>query len=339
MIKKISYGFALVTVVIIFSAFIHKEVTAPASNRLRTLIIDPGHGGSDPGAVGKFSKEKDITLAISLKVGDLLKREMPDVQVLFTRTTDVYPSLPDRAKFANDNKGDLFVSIHVNAAPPIRRTEIVGYKNVTTYKGKGKNRKKVTQRVPIKKTYSTPNPAKGTETYIWGAHKNEEKQVALKENAPLLLDENYKEMFGDMDPNSTEFMIYASLKTKQYFKRSASLAMFVEEEYRKVGRTSRDVKQRQAGIWVLQATAMPSILIETGFISNPEEEEYLNSEEGQNEQARCIVTAIKRYKLELEINESGNDSGESSQPLSDSPGNSSKSSALALLATNLIRRK
>lgn len=270
----------------------------PSKNEamVTTLILDAGHGGNDVGARGKFSTEKDICLAVSLKVFDLLKKELPDVQVLMTRNTDVYPTLHERSDFANKNKGDLFVSIHVNSAPQRYQRVVSGYRNKTTTR-KGK---KVTTKVPIYTNVPIPNTAKGTETYIWGADKGDAKEVALRENAPMLLEENYQEKYGNIDPNSPEFVVMASLKTKQFFKRSATLAMHIEEEFKKVGRTSRDVKQRAVGIWILQATAMPSVLIETGFISNPEEEDYLNSEAGQQELTQCIVTAIKRYKVEQE---------------------------------------
>jgi N-acetylmuramoyl-L-alanine amidase len=183
----------------------------------------------------------------------------------------------------------------VNAAPAIRHSQLTGYKNVTSYVGKGKKRKKVTKKVPQYRHWTTPNPAKGTETYIWGAHKNEDKEVAMRENAPMLAEENFVQNYGDIDPNSPEFIALSLLKTKQYFKRSATLAGFVQDEFAKVGRIDRDVRQRGIGIWVLQATAMPSILVETGFITNPEDEKYLNSDAGQTEISECITRAVKTY--------------------------------------------
>ena len=141
---------------------------------------------------------------------------------------------------------------------------------------------------------------KGTETYIWGAHKNDDKEVAIRENAPMLNEENFEQNYGPIDPNSPEFIALSLLKTKQFFKRSAMLASLVEDQFIKVGRVSRGEKQRQVGIWVLQATAMPSILVETGFITNPQEEAYLNSEAGQDEIANCISAALKNYVEWLE---------------------------------------
>ena len=272
----------------------------PEQKVIQTIIIDPGHGGTDAGAKGQYSYEKDICLDVSLKVGAMIEREFPDVKVLYTRKTDTYPALHARADFANENKGDRFLCIHVNSAPSRRVSEVTGYKTVTYYTGKGKNRKKKTKKVPQYRSYTLPSNAKGTETYIWGAGKTDDKELAVRENASMLNEANYKERYGDMDPNSPEFIAMSLLKTKQYFKRSATLAGLVQDEFVRVGRVDRDVKQRPVGIWVLQATAMPSVLVETGFISNPEEEKYLNSEAGQIELSECIVRALKKYSNWLE---------------------------------------
>ncbi len=267
---------------------------------LRTIIIDAGHGGKDVGARGDYSYEKDICLGVATRLGEEIARSAPDIKLIFTRNTDTYPELHARAKLANQSKGDLFISIHVNSAPPKQHKELVGSKTVVTYTGKGKKRKKISRQVPQYRYYSTPNPAQGTETYIWGAHKNEDKEVAMRENAPMLAEENFQENYGDVDVNSADFTALSLLKTKQFFKRSATLAGMVEEEFTKIGRVSRGQKQRQVGIWVLQATAMPSILVETGYISNREEEDYLNSEKGQQELATCITQALRNYMGWLE---------------------------------------
>lgn len=278
----------------------------PKSKVLKTIIIDPGHGGSDAGAKGQYSYEKDICLAVSLKVGKLIEKEFPDTRVLYTRTTDTYPALHSRATFANENKGDLFLCIHVNSAPGRRVAEVVGHKTVTYYTGKGKNRKKKTKQVPQYRYHTLPSAAKGTETYIWGAHKSEDKELAVRENSYIYLEQDYEKNYGsNFDPNSQEAVAISLLKTKQYFKRSATLAGFIQDEFVKVGRVDRDVKQRGVGIWVLQATAMPSVLVETGFISNPEEEKYLNSEEGQLELSECMIRALKKYEKWLEEKQVG----------------------------------
>lgn len=286
---------------------------------VRTIVIDAGHGGTDAGAKGAYSYEKDICLAIALKLEKVMAKELPGIKLLQTRTTDSYPALHTRAKYANNNKGDLFVCVHVNAAPPKRHTELSGYKTVTTYSGKGKKRKKITKKVPQYKTWSTPNPAKGTETYIWGAHKNEDKEVAMRENAPMLAEENFENNYGAIDPNSPEFIALSLLKTKQFFKRSATLAGLVQDEFGKIGRIDRDVRQRSVGIWVLQATAMPSILVETGYITNRSEEDYLNSKDGQQELAESITRAVKNYIawLEKQQVQTDNDNNANNAPAND----------------------
>ncbi len=240
---------------------------------LKKIVIDAGHGGHDTGAEGRFSKEKDVSLAVALKLAEQLGKQMPDVEIVLTRSQDVYQSPPTKANIANYSKGDLFVSIHCNSAPSIKHSEVVGYNSEVYYTGKGKKRKKHTRKVPRYRTWTTANTAQGTETYIWGAHKTDMKERAMRENESLYLDSATANFVKDFDPNSPDRMILYSLKTQQYFNRSANLALTVEEEFKKVGRVSRQAQQRQVGIWVLQAVAMPSILVETGFISNPQEED------------------------------------------------------------------
>ena len=276
---------------------------------LRTIIIDAGHGGKDVGARGDYSYEKDICLGVATRLGEEIARTAPDIKLVFTRNTDSYPELHARAKLANQSKGDLFISIHVNSAPPKQHKELVGNKTVVSYVGKGKKKKKISRQVPQYRYYTTPNPAQGTETYIWGAHKNEDKEIAMRENAPMLAEENYQQNYGDVDVNSADFTALSLLKTKQFFKLIATLAGIIEEEFARVGRISRGQRQRQVGIWVLQATAMPSVLVETGYISNREEEDYLNSEKGQQELATCITQALKSYMGWLEKNQLQTQSG------------------------------
>lgn len=272
----------------------------PEKSRLKKIIIDAGHGGHDVGAAGRFSKEKDVSLGVALKLGKMIESQMPDVDVVLTRSSDIYQSPPTKANIANYNKGDLFISIHCNSAPPVKHSELSGYKTEVYFTGKGKRKKKHTRKIPQYRSWTSPNPAKGTETYIWGANKNALKEKAMRENESLYLDSATANFVKDFDTKSPDRMILYSLKTQQYFNRSANLALTVEEEFKKVGRISRQAQQRQVGIWVLQAVAMPSILVETGFISNPQEEDYLNSDTGQIEIARCVVQALKRYKYSLD---------------------------------------
>ena len=296
MTKQIALLLIAFAGVLAVSSF-EKKTTAVSTPKkvINTIVIDPGHGGKDAGARGSYSYEKDICLGVSMKLGKMIQQELPELNVLYTRTDDSYPSLYNRANFANENKGDLFVCVHVNSAPGRKVAEVVGHKTVPYYVGKGKNKKKKYKEVPIYKYTRLPGTAKGTETYIWGAHRSDQKELAVRENAPMMQEENYQQNYGGIDPNSPEFISISLLKTKQYFKRSATLAGFIQDEFVKVGRVDRDVLQRGIGIWVLQATAMPSVLIETGFISNPDEEAYLNSEQGQTELTECIVRAIKKY--------------------------------------------
>jgi len=301
MTQRILLFFLIIGGLLTISSFVRPTATQTIRKKvIGTVIIDPGHGGSDHGAKGRFSYEKDICLAVSLKLGAIISKEFPELRVLYTRTTDSYPELHDRAKFANENKGDLYLCVHVNAARGKRVAEVVGYKTVTYYTGKGASRKKRTKRVPQYKYTNLPSEAKGTETYIWGAHRSEDKELAIIENAPMLQEENFEKNYGGVDVNSPEFIAISLLKTKQYFKRSATLAGFIQDEFAKVGRVDRDVRQRGIGIWVLQATAMPSVLVETGFISNPEEEDYLNSESGQEELSACMVRGLRNYLSWLE---------------------------------------
>jgi len=272
---------------------------------LKTVIIDAGHGimpgGGHNGAKGNFSYEDDICFAVSKKLVEMINKDFPEIKVIETRPGKNIVDLHQRADIANQNKGDLFISIHVNAMPPIQKKELTGYKTQTYYVKSGKKKVKKTRKVPQYRYYEVPNTsAKGTQTYIWGAHKADDKEIAVRENAPILAEENYKEKYGEVDVNSPEFVALSLVKTQQFSRRSSTLANMVEEEFAKAGRISGGPKQRAVGIWVLQATAMPSVLVETGFITNPQEEEYLNSEPGQDEIARAITNAVKNYKSWLE---------------------------------------
>jgi len=295
MLKKSLFIFSLLLTATSFSSFVRDK----KQKAIRTIIIDAGHGmrknGGYDGARGSYSYEDEICYEVSKKLVKTISKEFPEIKIIETRPTHNITDLHERADIANQNRGDLFISIHVNAAPPKQHRELTGYKTVVSYTGKGKKRKKVTRKVPQYHYYTTPNPSKGTETYIWGSHKNEDKEIAMRENAPMLGEENYRDKYGDIDPNSPDFIALSLLKTKQFFKRSATLAGMVEEEFAKVGRSSRGQKQRQVGIWVLQATAMPSVLVETGYITNREEEDYLNSDQGQEEISSCVTNALKGY--------------------------------------------
>ena len=215
----------------------------------RTIIIDAGHGGQDRGAKGDYSFEKDICLDIALKLGKKMEQEFPDIKILYTRTTDVYPAIKARADFANTNHGDLFVSIHVNAAPKIRHSKFAGYRTQVYYTGKGKKRKKHTRKVPKYDVYYTDNPSNGTETFIWAADRTDEKEKFV--GTDVVSEEIYDSTEYAPDINDPEFKAKALLWTKRFFSKSYLLASMVEEEFVKEGRLSRGVKQRnEKGIWV-----------------------------------------------------------------------------------------
>jgi len=275
---------------------------------LRTIVVDPGHGLPDPGARGDYSNESDIVLAVAQKLVQKLRDSLPGVKVIMTRTdrslpghlTNAAEANRWRAKFANENHGDLFVCIHANDAPSTTHRKTIGYRTSVYYTGKGSKRRKHTRRVPRYSYYKVPSNAHGTETYVWAVNKNDSKQDFVQNNNP---DELYGEKGDSTVPmfSSTEEKILATLRTKKYFSRSLLLANLIEEQYVKQGRVSRGVKQRnEVGIWVLHATAMPSILTEIGFITDRSEEDYMNSQGGQEQIASNLLQAIIKYKTLLD---------------------------------------
>lgn len=268
----------------------------PRNKGIKTIIIDAGHGGRDRGARGDYSFEKDVCLAIALKLGKKMEQEFRDIKILYTRTGDTYPAIKARADFANAHKGDLFISIHANAAPKIRHSKFIGYKKQVYYTRKGKKRIKHTRRVKSYKVYYTDNPSRGTETYIWAADRSKIKDEFVSERMAGEVNDSLEDA---PDINDPAFRAKSLLWTKRYFNKSLLLATLVQQEMSKEGRLNRGVKQRnEKGIWVLQATAMPSILVETGYITHRAEEDYLNSKKGQEEMASAIVNAVKRYQNE-----------------------------------------
>ncbi len=237
-------------------------VQAQTFQKIDRIVIDAGHGGKDPGTIGKHSYEKDVALAIALKVGKYIQQNLPDVEVIYTRKTDVFIELYRRAQIANEKKADVFISIHCNA---------------------------VGSRSPH-----------GTETFIIGATKSERNlAVAKKENASILYESDYEKRYNNFDPNSPESYIIFELFQNAFREQSMDLATLVQDQFtNSLQRNNRGVKE--AGFLVLVNTTMPSILVETGFLSNPEEEKYLMSESGQNEIASAIYRAFKAYKLKME---------------------------------------
>jgi N-acetylmuramoyl-L-alanine amidase len=232
--------------------------------KIKTVVIDAGHGGKDCGSIGAVVQEKAITLKIALQLGKYIKENMPDVKVIYTRTSDKFVPLFERAAIANRNQADVFISIHCNS--------LTAKKNII----------------------------KGTETYVMGLHSSDENlSVAKRENEVILLEDNYSKHYQGYNPNSPEAHIMLSMYRNAYLDQSILLAEKVEYQFKeKVKRNSRGVKQ--AGFVVLKATAMPAVLIETGFLSNKEEEAYLNSEKGQSYLASAIYRAFRDYKIIVE---------------------------------------
>ncbi len=296
-----------------------EDKKTPQKPPLKTVIVDPGHGGPDGGARGAISREAVIALKIGLKLRDLMKTELPDVNVLMTRERDELPgglqnknaALRWRAELANQNNGDLFVSIHLNASPANQRygKKAVGTRQETyyVYTGKGRKRKKIakTRTVTVYERYKMPATVRGTQTYILARDWYEQKVRKASEKKEVYETSVETDSLGQdlftTDPIQARIM--AQQYAKYFFQKSLTLASYCEDEFAQIGRYSWGVQQRDwDGIWVLQATQMPSILVETGFVDNAEEEQYLNSEEGTEEMARGILNAIKRYKEMLENN-------------------------------------
>ena len=235
---------------------------AQKGEKIQTIVIDAGHGGKDSGALGKVTTEKALNLAVALKFGAYIEENLPDVNVIYTRKTDKFVELSERAAIANRNNADVFISIHCNST-------------------------------------GTPNSAYGAETFVMGESKNEKNlEVAKKENAAILLEDN-TDAYDNFDPNSTEAYILFSLTQSIYQSQSLNLADKVQKQFtNKLGRHDRGVQQ--AGFLVLWKTSMPSILVELGFINNTKEEQFLNSEKGQTQMALALYRAFAEYKSEFE---------------------------------------
>lgn len=283
--------------------------------KLKTIIVDAGHGGQDGGASGQYenslrSKEKDVTLAISKKLVAELKKQLPDLNIVPTRTTDIYQNPNEKARIANEHKGDLFLCIHADSGPLKTGRRQIGTRTVTKYKvtytGKGKKKKKkstpyqVTE--PVYEYFKMPLTISGTSVYIFAAHKTSAKLSAImKEVGEFEIETGEADSsYTPVDFTTPEGRTIAQIYAKRYQEKSDRLATMVNDEVEKTGRNALGVNQRQVGIAVLQATNMPAILVETGYINNPEDERYLNSEKGQQELAEVITKAVKRYKEQLE---------------------------------------
>lgn len=307
MLKKYNLFFSSLILILSLSAFvIHKQ---DPKRKVKIVVIDPGHGGKDPGCSGHIHNEKAVALAVGLKLGKYIEENIKDVKVIFTRKTDVFVDLEDRAKIANDNNADLFISIHCNAAgkPVMIKDKKTGKMHAKTYKNKkGKY-------VVVETTNPIPY---GSETYVMGLKNEEGKmKVAQRENSVILLEDNYESKYQGFDPDSQESYIIMSNYTSAYVIQSAGLAMKIQEEYsKKASRVDKGVHRQS--IWVLWRTAMPSILTEIGYLTNPQEEKFLGSEKGQDYMAACLFRAFRKYKNEVEGTKlTYNDDLENQKPL------------------------
>ena len=232
---------------------------------IKVVVIDAGHGGKDPGCHGHSKiNEKDLALSIALKLGKIIEENLPDVQVIYTRKDDRFIELWQRAAIANRNKADLFISVHCNA--------------------------------------HTSTSLNGAESYVMGIHKtNSNLAVSRRENESLQLEANYQESghYSDFDPDSPEAQIILSLYQNSFLEHSIELASTLQDKVKAKG-SLRDLGVNQAGFVVLWKTTMPSVLVETGFLTNAKDEAYLTSEKGKNESARNIFEAVRDFKVKLE---------------------------------------
>ena len=253
---------------IIFLIYSPKSVLSQGNNffGLKTVVIDPGHGGKDPGSpgTGRYNVyEKDIALDISIRLGELIKKEFPEINVIFTRQNDQFVKLSERSQIANSNNADLFISIHCDAF--------------------------------------TNEVASGSSTYVIGPHKNESNlKIAMRENSSILLEENFDIEYKGFEPNEPESYIALTMYQSEYIGYALDFASKVQNEFEKSSeRKNRGVKQ--AGFLVLSRTTMPSVLIEVGFLTNKKEEDYLISKKGKNEVSSSIFEAFKKYKKNIDF--------------------------------------
>jgi N-acetylmuramoyl-L-alanine amidase len=263
--KKIKLIFLFITLFsIVFSGSSSENAIQLKKDEtyVSVVVIDPGHGGKDWGASMGNAKEKDIVLDIALKLGKTIKTNYPEIKIVYTRSKDVFIPLHERANIANNSDADLFISIHVNA---------------------------VDQR-----------SVQGAETFVLGQHRSKDNlEVAKKENAVILLENDYDTKYEGFDPNSSESYIMFELVQNEYLEQSVMFASNIQDEFRRQAkRTDRSVKQ--AGFLVLRRTTMPSVLIETGFLSHTAERNFLLSESGKTKLATSIFNAFKKYKIKIE---------------------------------------
>lgn len=284
-IPLIRYKYVIVAVLFFIAQFSYAKSIDPVPYKIKTIVVDAGHGGTDGATRGVFSKEKDIALQVALRLGKAIEENLKDVKVVYTRTTDVFIPLYERIGIANRVKADIFISIHCNSMP-IKKV-------INGYRKDSRGRK-----VPIYKTVQSTS-TKGTETFVSGFGRLDEQDVVMRENESILLEKDYKDNYEGYDPKDPESIILLSLMKNAFREQSIKLASFMQDEYSQSGRIDRGVKEQSLA--VLAKAGMPAVLTEIGFVSNPEEEEYMNSEAGQNEIVTNLLKAIQTYKKQAEI--------------------------------------
>ncbi|HET8573722.1 MAG TPA: N-acetylmuramoyl-L-alanine amidase [Edaphocola sp.] len=277
--------FSIISLILLIDFWPASAQNAP--HALKRIVLDAGHGGKDIGTPHYLltQDEKDIALNVILKLGQILKDSMPDLQVIYTRTSDVFIPLQQRHEIANKANADLFISVHVNSTAGTRTRVADGYH----YVGRGRHRRRVRSYRTI---VNRSTDAHGTETYVLGLHRNPQKSKAIENYSETVTDEP-----GMLDENDPTTQILVAQYTQTFLSKSIDFASLVQQNFEKQGRASYGVKQK--GLEVLAGSAMPGVLIETGFINNPDDEKYLNSSVGQQQIAMAIYYAIKSYKAEL----------------------------------------
>ncbi len=271
----------------VFTLLLVPPLLMAKGKKITKIVIDAGHGGTrDPGAHGSFSYEKDITLAVTLKLGKILSDSMNGVQVIYTRTTDVYPSLVERHEIANKANADLFIAIHVNSTPFTYTKVLEGYKTV-------KRHHKTVKQPIYRKIQHHETTRKGVETYVLALHRNSQKEKSIGEYS-----DNLSEEPGLLNIKDPQTSIILAQYSQAFLSKSVNLGTRIQESFGAQGRPDLGVKQLP--LEVLAGSAMPGVLVEMGFITNMQEEKYLNSEEGQQDVAMAIYKGIKAYKADVE---------------------------------------
>jgi N-acetylmuramoyl-L-alanine amidase len=293
-LKTLIYGLSLILTSLPFFSFAlsnssQQDTVTSNGYKLKTIIVDPGHGGRPSGttgnyshgASGSYSLERNVTLALAFKLQKEIEKQIPSVKVVLTRTTEDDVSFQRRAQIANENKGDLFISLHCNSLPDRRIREVIGHKH----------------HKPVYHTVEVPDHSgRGVLMLVYGFHRSGEEENAIKQN---LIEGGDSEMNSDPNPHDPESMILMNEYKRKYRKQSIHLAELIDTELVNTdGRHNEGI--REQGIYVLCHSAMPAVLVETGYIDNPDDEAYLNSEDGQNEIVASIIRAIINYKAEVE---------------------------------------